>query len=344
MKPRESTQDKKALLKDYEARWQRIEEAMALADIASRRSLSLRLNLSSAAISGWANGLYLPMFNHIQKLAEWSDLCVEWIWTGRGPKRIAETYLPETSKLTGAKIHSGKTAVITGGTSGIGSAIADALSANGANIHLIGRNEKRLKERKEKLVKIYDNQVTIHSADFANSKECIPAIERLARSETSIDFLIHAAGDIHIDTIESTSMERADEVLSINFRTPYLLTHLLIKKLRASSAAIIFINSSVSQQTGKHSLAAYGASKLALKGFSESLRAEENKNGIKVINIYPGRTATPMQEKIYRRENKNYQAGSLLQAHEVATTVINAINTSATAEITDIEIRPFINN
>lgn len=344
MKPRESTQDKKELLKDYEARWQRIEEAMAMADISSRRALSVRLNLSSAAISGWANGLYLPMFNHIQKLAEWSNFCVEWIWTGRGPKKIAESYLPEISNLTGEKIHAGKTAVITGGTSGIGSAVADALSANGADIHLIGRNEKRLKERKGQLVDIYDNNVSIHSADFANTKECLPTIEHLAKSETSIDFLIHAAGDIHIGTVESTPIERADAVLSVNFRTPYLLTHLLIKKLRASRAAIIFINSSVSQQTGKHSLATYGASKLALKGFSESLRAEENQNGIKVINIYPGRTATPMQEKIYRSENKNYRAGSLLQAHEVATTVINAINTSATAEITDIEIRPFINN
>ncbi|SVD55011.1 uncharacterized protein METZ01_LOCUS407865, partial [marine metagenome] len=95
VKPRESTQKKKELLKDYGARWQRIEEAMAVANIPSQRALARSLNLSSAAVSGWANGLYLPMLNNIQKLAEWSDFCVEWIWTGKGPKRITKTYLPE---------------------------------------------------------------------------------------------------------------------------------------------------------------------------------------------------------------------------------------------------------
>ena len=78
--------DKATLLKDYEARWERIAYAMRLAEIPSQRRLAQKLDVSSPLITGWRNGSWLPGQKHILSLAMWSGLVVEWLWTGRGRK------------------------------------------------------------------------------------------------------------------------------------------------------------------------------------------------------------------------------------------------------------------
>ncbi len=76
--------DKATLLKDHEARWERIAYAMQLAEIPSQRQLASKLGVSGPLITGWRKGSWLPGQGHILKLATWSGLVVEWLWTGRG--------------------------------------------------------------------------------------------------------------------------------------------------------------------------------------------------------------------------------------------------------------------
>lgn len=78
--------NKKELLRCYKARWGRIAEAMERADIGSQRALARRLGIEGPSVNGWAKGRHLPDMIHILALAEWSDTCVEYLWTGRGPK------------------------------------------------------------------------------------------------------------------------------------------------------------------------------------------------------------------------------------------------------------------
>ncbi|KKL25647.1 hypothetical protein LCGC14_2403200 [marine sediment metagenome] len=78
--------NKATLLKDHEARWERIAYAMQLAEIPSQRQLAEKLGVSSPLITGWKDGSWLPGQGHILKLAMWSGLVVEWLWTGRGRK------------------------------------------------------------------------------------------------------------------------------------------------------------------------------------------------------------------------------------------------------------------
>ena len=88
--------------------------------------------------------------------------------------------------------------------------------------------------------------------------------------------------------------------------------------------------------------AAYAASKAGLRAFADSLRAEVNRDGIRVLSVFPGRTATAMQAAIFDAEGKAYRPELLLQPDDVAAAVIAALDLPRTAELTDLHVRPAI--
>jgi short-subunit dehydrogenase len=109
--------------------------------------------------------------------------------------------------------------------------------------------------------------------------------------------------------------------------------------LKMQKGQIVFINSSVGL-VSKANLSQYAATKHALRAFADSLREEVNEMGIRVLSVFPGRTATPMQEMIFNWEGKDYPPTRLLQPQDVAAVVIHALSLPRTAEVTDISIRP----
>ena len=101
----------------------------------------------------------------------------------------------------------------------------------------------------------------------------------------------------------------------------------------------MFVNSSA----GLHASAgwgAYSANKHALKAAVDALRQEVNSEGIRVLSIFPGRTDTPMQRKILAMEQRTPPYGSLMRPEDVASMVVAALKLPATAEVTDIVMRP----
>lgn len=88
--------------------------------------------------------------------------------------------------------------------------------------------------------------------------------------------------------------------------------------------------------------AQYDSTKHALKAIADSFRAEINPNGVRVLSVYLGRTATKMQERIYQMDGKPYRPELLLQPEHVASVIVNALCLPRTAEVTDISIRSMI--
>jgi NADP-dependent 3-hydroxy acid dehydrogenase YdfG len=84
----------------------------------------------------------------------------------------------------------------------------------------------------------------------------------------------------------------------------------------------------------------YAASKHALKAIADSLRDEVNTEGIRVLSVYPGRTASPLQAAVHQMEGRTYHPERLMQPEDVALAVINALGLPRSAEVTDIHIRP----
>jgi NADP-dependent 3-hydroxy acid dehydrogenase YdfG len=109
--------------------------------------------------------------------------------------------------------------------------------------------------------------------------------------------------------------------------------------IKSRQGQIVFINSSAGSNA-RACVSQYAATKNALKAIADSLRAEVNIYGVRVVSVFPGRTATPMQEMIHRMEGKAYHPELLMQPENVAEMVIKTLSLPRTAEVTDILMRP----
>jgi NAD(P)-dependent dehydrogenase (short-subunit alcohol dehydrogenase family) len=220
----------------------------------------------------------------------------------------------------------------------MGRAIARSLARHGTLLCLPGRRLEVLSELLQDL-----GEHAPDSQSYALDLEDVAEIQRFAvwveETFPPVDILVHCAGVISLATVEDTPLHDLDRHLSTNVRAPILLTQALLPQLRRQRGQVVFINSSAGL-TAKAGIAAYCASKHALKGFADSLRAEVNADGVRVLSIYPGRTATPMQAAVHREEGKPYSPERLLQPEDTAELVISALTLPRTAEVTDVLVRP----
>ena len=231
-------------------------------------------------------------------------------------------------------------AIVTGASSGIGRGIALALAKEGASLCLLGRNKERLQATAQ-TASSSSPKVSFYQVDFASEQELSWLAHQLAQELEHVDVLVHAAGDIVHGDMSALTIDDFDRQYKINLRAPYLLTQKLLPRLNARRGQIVFINSSLGINA-KATVSQYAATKHALKALADSLRDEVNPDGIRVLSIFAGRTATPMQETIHRLENKPYDSHLLLQPEDIAKVVLNALTLPRTAEVTDIHIRPLV--
>lgn len=230
-----------------------------------------------------------------------------------------------------------KIAIVTGASSGIGRAIALRLAAEGAVLCLVGRKLAALEDTKAMAQKIAP-EVTTYCADLTKDDE-LGQLTEYIQAGGQVDVLVHSAGVFTMGKMEDSVIADLDLQYRVNVRAPYLLTQALLPMLLASRGQIAFINSTAGLNA-RANVGQYAASKFALKAIADSLRAEVNTAGVRVLSVFPGRTASPMQAAIYQMEGKAYQPDDLLQPEDVAAAVVNALSLPRTAEITDINIRP----
>jgi NADP-dependent 3-hydroxy acid dehydrogenase YdfG len=231
----------------------------------------------------------------------------------------------------------GRVAVVTGASSGIGRAIALALSQKGAQLCLVGRNPTTLAETAA--ASRPGSEVATFHIDLTVEENLKPLLLHLEKSGR-LDILVHSAGVIHQDTMEHARIEDFDVQYTTNVRVPYMLTQRLLPLLATSCGQVVFVNSSAGLMAKRPEVGQYGATKHALKAIADSLREEVNPKGIRVLTVYLGRTATPMQEALYRQEGKIYHPEVLMQPEDVASVVVHSLMLPRTAEVTDISIRP----
>jgi NADP-dependent 3-hydroxy acid dehydrogenase YdfG len=231
-----------------------------------------------------------------------------------------------------------QTVVVTGATSGIGKSIALALSSPDTALGLIGRDSERLKSVADE-ARLREAFVQTFRVDLCDEDDIRGVASDINQRFAGVDVLIHSAGIFRMGPLVKVPVSELDLLYRTNVRGPYALTQALLPLLLARKGQVVFINSSVGL-AAKVGVGAYAASKHALKAIADSLRAEVNDSGVRVISVYPGRTATPQQEKIHAQEGKSYRSERLLQPEDVARAVLNALSMPRTAEVTDIHIRP----
>jgi NADP-dependent 3-hydroxy acid dehydrogenase YdfG len=140
--------------------------------------------------------------------------------------------------------------------------------------------------------------------------------------------------------LQKASVTELDWLYRANVRAPYVLTQALLPLLLSSQGQIVFINSSVIMQA-RANIGQFAATQHAIKAIADSLREEVNPLQVRVLSVFPGRTATPRQAIIHEMEGKPYCPERLMQPEDIAAVVINALSLPQSAEVTDISLRPF---
>lgn len=225
------------------------------------------------------------------------------------------------------------THVITGAGSGIGEAVARQLLERGDELWLFARDAGRAKE----LAARFPGAHTL-VADLANPDRLSWALGHQTLPDR-IDSLLHIAGVADLGGVGELTTKTWNNTLAVNLVTPAELTRLLLPQLRVSKGHVVFINSGAGLRANAE-WGAYAASKHGLKALADALREEEHGHGVRVTSVYPGRTATPMQQKVRQQEGQAYEAQRWIDPSSVAATVLLALDLPRDAEINDLSVRP----
>ncbi|PIY69336.1 hypothetical protein COY90_01195 [Candidatus Roizmanbacteria bacterium CG_4_10_14_0_8_um_filter_39_9] len=181
-----------------------------------------------------------------------------------------------------------KVVVITGASSGIGREIAKLFLEKDYILILSGRNGEGFEYVKNKT----DVEVILGDITKKEIREKIKDL--VVNKYKSVDIIINNAGITFVQPFEDNTEEELIKLFEISLKTPMLLTHDLYGLMKNNkSGTIVFINSAAGKQ-GYPNHTMYSAMKFGLNGFSQSLRLEARKHGIRVISIHPGGVKTPM--------------------------------------------------
>jgi NADP-dependent 3-hydroxy acid dehydrogenase YdfG len=232
-------------------------------------------------------------------------------------------------------------ALITGATSGIGKATAEAFAEAGINLILCGRRQEKL----ESVVAGLAGKVktTTLLFDVRNKKAVFEAIDSLDEAWKNIDILINNAGNAHgLGTLEEGDTQDWDTMIDGNVKGLLYVSKAIIPTLIANGKGHIVNISSVAGKQTYINGAVYCASKAAVEVLSEGMRLELTQHGIKVTNVAPGAVETEFSLVRFKgdeeKAEKVYQGFDPLQASDIADTILYAVNAPARVTIADVTI------
>jgi NADP-dependent 3-hydroxy acid dehydrogenase YdfG len=217
------------------------------------------------------------------------------------------------------------TALITGASGGIGSAIAEAL-AQTHTLLLAGRPSARLDAVAQRL------QATTWPLDLTDTE----AIQNSAPDLSELDVLVHNAGVSIPGHVGDSKIGDWRATFDVNVFGAVALTLALLPALRRASGQVVFVNSGSGRKVSP-GMASYSASKFALRAFADSLRDDET--GLRVTTVYPGRVDTDMQRELVAFEGGEYNAAKFLRPETVAGVVANVVNTPPDGHVHEVVIR-----
>jgi 3-oxoacyl-[acyl-carrier protein] reductase len=194
--------------------------------------------------------------------------------------------LRHMSKNNGGKLE-GKVALVTGGSRGIGAAIAKHLAADGASIAITYSKGADASASVVKAIEGTGGKAIAIQADAADVKAVTNAVEKTVATFGRLDVLVNNAGTAIPKTFEETSLEEMDRVIDINLRGTLVATQAALKHIK-SGGRIIMIGSAVGERVLTPGLVPYSATKGAVKIFTQALSREVGNRGITVNNVQPG--------------------------------------------------------
>jgi len=219
----------------------------------------------------------------------------------------------------------GKTAVITGGGSGIGKAISLLFAKQGANVHIIELNADAAAETVAEIAAA-QGSATAHGCDVSSQQEVLTVFNRIGK----IDILVNNAGIAHIGKADTTSEEDFTRIFNVNVKGAYNAIFAGIPLLKKSSTAVILNMASIAALVGITDRFAYSMSKGAIYAMTLSVARDYLPDGIRCNSISPARVHTPFvdgfiaknysgqEEEIFTKLSKSQPVGRMGKPEEVA--------------------------
>jgi len=189
-----------------------------------------------------------------------------------------------------------KHAIVTGGSSGIGKAIAKLIAADGANVSIIARNPEKLNSAQQEIAEVAikpEQKILSLVADVAENEQVVKAINQAIASSGAPDLLITSAGIAIPDHFENLSLAVFEKTMQVNYFGSLFAIKAALPAMQDAGKGKIVLISSGAGLVGLYGYTAYGSSKFALRGLAESLRGELKPQGIQVAIVYPPDTDTP---------------------------------------------------
>jgi NADP-dependent 3-hydroxy acid dehydrogenase YdfG len=237
---------------------------------------------------------------------------------------------------------SGKRAVVTGATSGIGWAIARELAASGVSLILTGRRVDRLRALQDDLMRNHPIQADIHAFDIRDRTEC----ERFKAAITDpVDILINNAGLAKgLDPVQTASLDDWELMMATNTLALFRMTHLFAADMAARGSGHILNVGSLAGHEAYPNGSVYAASKHAVYAFTRALKMDLNGTGVRVGMVSPGLVETEFSEVRFggdRDRAKSVYAGiEPLTAQDVAEIVHFMLNRPDHVNILDALVLP----
>jgi len=229
----------------------------------------------------------------------------------------------------------GKRAIVTGASSGIGKEVALRLIQAGAQVALVSRNPDHILSELPA-----EANAKGFAVDLSDITKVSSQIKAIITDLGGIDILINNAGRAYIGELIDTPLSEWQKIFDLNITSVFQCLQAVLPTMRSQKSGTIINVASIAAKQGFPNWGAYCASKFALLGLTQSVAAEEQPHGIKVMSICPGSVNTALWDTLGDKVPPSFNRDAMLTPATVAESIMTLVNLPADAVINDLVLMP----
>lgn len=229
----------------------------------------------------------------------------------------------------------GKTAIITGASSGIGLAIAKELAGEGVNVVLAARRAEKLEELASEINQMGTAKALAVQTDMTNKADVEQLVQKAKAAFEHVDIFVNNAGQMLSATVRSGKVEEWEQMIDVNIKGVLYGIHAVLPSMLDRSSGHIINIASVSGLEVTKMSTVYSATKYAVRAISAGLEKELARTGVRVTNISPGMVDTPLSSASGRSNDRKK-----LEAADIAKAVTYAAAQPDYVNVNEITVRP----
>jgi len=229
----------------------------------------------------------------------------------------------------------GKRAIVTGASSGIGKEVALRLIQAGAQVALVSRNPDQILSELPA-----EANAKGFAVDLSDTTKVSSQIKAIITDLGGIDILINNAGSAYIGELIDMPLAEWQKIFDLNVTSVFQCLQAVLPTMRSQKSGTIINVASIAAKQGFPNWGAYCASKFALLGLTQSVAAEEQPHGIKVMSICPGSVNTALWDTLGDKVPPSFNRAAMLTPATVAESIMNLVNLPADAIINDLVLMP----